>query len=72
MLEEEELKDAVLMVFANKQDLPGAQPSEVIVEKLGLGDLKNRQWSIFRTSAIKGGGLTDGLDWLVSALREAK
>ena len=72
MLEEEELKDAVLMVFANKQDLPNALPSEVIVEKLGLGALKHRQWSIFRSSAIKGDGLTDGLDWLVSVLREAK
>lgn len=72
MLEEEELKDAVLMVFANKQDLPNALPSEVIVEKLGLGALKHRQWSIFRSSAIKGDGLTDGLDWLVTVLREAK
>ena len=67
-----QLKDAALMIFANKQDLPNAQPSEVIAEKLGLGALKNRQWSIFKTSAVKGDGLTDGLDWLVSALREGK
>ena len=72
MLEEEELKDAALLVFANKQDLPNAQPAEVIVEKLGLGALKNRQYSIFNTSAIKGDGLTQGLDWLVGALREGK
>ena len=72
MLEEEELKDAALMVFATKQDVPNAQPSGVIAEKLGLGALRSRQWSIFRTRAIKGDGLTDGLDWLVSALREGK
>merc|ERR1712087_365843 len=70
MLEEEELKDAVLMVFANKQDLPTAVAADVIAEKLGLSSLKNRQWSIFKTSAIKGDGLYDGLDWLVNALRE--
>lgn len=70
MLEEEELKDAMLIVFANKQDLPGAATSDVIVEKLGLASLKNRQWAIFKTSALKGDGLYDGMDWLVSALRE--
>merc|ERR1711934_641745 len=42
MLEEEELKDAALIVFANKQDLPNALSSEAIAEKLGLGGLKNR------------------------------
>ena len=72
MLEEEELKDAVLMVFANKQDLPNALATDAIAEKLGLSLLKNRQWAIFKTSAIKGDGLYDGLDWLVNSLREGK
>jgi len=72
MLEEEELKDASLMVFANKQDLPNALPSEQIAEKLGLSSLKSRQWAIFKTSAIKGDGLNEGLDWLVATLREGK
>jgi len=72
MLEEDELKDAALMVFANKQDLPNALPADAIAEKLGLGSLKSRQWSIFKTSAIKGDGLTEGLDWLVQTLRENK
>ena len=70
MLEEEELKDAALMVFANKQDLPNAATAEVIAEKLGLSALKNRQWQIFKTSALKGDGLYDGLDWLISTLRD--
>ncbi len=69
MLDEEELKDAALVIFANKQDLPGALPVDQVAEKLGLAALKNRQWQIFKTSAIKGDGLYDGLDWLVSALR---
>ena len=43
MLEEEELKDAVLTVFANKQDLEGALSHEEISEKLGLSKIKNRQ-----------------------------
>ena len=72
MLEEEELKDAALMVFANKQDLPNALPSDAIAEKLGLASLKNRNWAIFKTSAVKGDGLFEGLDWLVACLREGK
>tara|TARA_B100000524_G_scaffold233613_1_gene124190 strand:- start:308 stop:751 length:444 start_codon:yes stop_codon:yes gene_type:complete len=72
MLEEEELKDAVLMVFANKQDLPNAMTADAIAEKLGLSSLECRQWAIFKTSAIKGDGLYEGLDWLVNALREGR
>jgi ADP-ribosylation factor-like protein 1 len=43
MLEEEELKDAALIVFANKQDLPNSLPSDAIASELGLGSLKNRK-----------------------------
>jgi len=72
MLEEEELKDAALIVFANKQDLPNALSCEQIADRLGLASLKSRQWAIFKTSAVKGDGLFEGLDWLCAALREAK
>jgi ADP-ribosylation factor-like protein 1 len=53
MLEEEELKDAALIVFANKQDLPNALSCEQIADRLGLASLKSRQWAIFKTSAVK-------------------
>lgn len=39
-------------------------PAEVS-EGLGLDTLKNRQWSIFKSCAIKGEGLEEGLDWCV-------
>jgi ADP-ribosylation factor-like protein 1 len=63
MLEEEELKDAALLVFANKQDMEHAMNAAEVSEALGLSTLKNRQWSIFKTSAVKGEGLNEGLDW---------
>ncbi|CAG8478135.1 10792_t:CDS:2 [Diversispora eburnea] len=63
MLEEDELRDSALLVFANKQDMVGAMSSAEVSDALGLGTLKNRQWSIFKTSAVKGDGLTEGLDW---------
>lgn len=68
MLEEEELKDAILLVFANKQDMEGAQSVEQVSSKLGLSKIKNRQWTIFKTSAIKGTGIKEGLEWLVTAI----
>ncbi|ORX95273.1 ARF/SAR superfamily [Basidiobolus meristosporus CBS 931.73] len=69
MLEEEELRDAALLVFANKQDMPGAMTPAEVSEGLGLSLLRNRQWSITKTSAIKGEGLTEGLDWLVNIIQ---
>lgn len=63
MLEEEELRDAALLIFANKQDMAGAMSTTEVSEGLGLSTLKNRQWSINKTSAITGEGLTEGLDW---------
>ena len=65
MLEEDELKDASLLVFANKQDMHGAMSSAEVSDALGLSTLMNRQWSIYKTSAVKGEGLTEGLDWYV-------
>eukprot|EP00276_Gloeochaete_wittrockiana_P006060 CAMPEP_0184650144 /NCGR_PEP_ID=MMETSP0308-20130426/7676_1 /TAXON_ID=38269 /ORGANISM="Gloeochaete witrockiana, Strain SAG 46.84" /LENGTH=127 /DNA_ID=CAMNT_0027083481 /DNA_START=363 /DNA_END=746 /DNA_ORIENTATION=- len=70
MLEEEELRDACLLVFANKQDLAGAMNAAQVSEHLGLSEIKNRQWTIFPTSALKGEGLNDGLDWLVNAVKK--
>ena len=45
MLSEDELKDAVLLVLANKQDMGVMSVSEV-VEKLGLHTLRGREWNI--------------------------
>ncbi|OBZ89142.1 ADP-ribosylation factor-like protein 1 [Choanephora cucurbitarum] len=72
MLEEDELKDAALLVFANKQDMEGALSSAEVADALGLSTLKNRQYAIYRTSALKGEGLTEGLDWLVNIIQENK
>ncbi|KAH0742672.1 hypothetical protein KY290_030665 [Solanum tuberosum] len=63
ILEEEELKGAVVLIYANKQDLPGALDDAAVTEALELHKIKNRQWAIFKTSAIKGEGLFEGLDW---------
>lgn len=72
MLEEEELDGAALAVFANKQDKDGAASMEEISDKLGLTNIRSRQWSIFKTSALKGQGLEEGMEWVVQAIDQQR
>lgn len=76
MLNEDELRDALLLVFANKQDLPNAMNAAEITDKLGLHSLRQRQWYvglkcvysntrfIQATCATSGDGLYEGLEWV--------
>ncbi|KAK1592083.1 hypothetical protein Q3G72_019212 [Acer saccharum] len=64
MLNEDELREAVLLVFANKQDLPNAMNAAEITDKLGLHSLRQRHWYIQSTCATSGEGLYEGLEWL--------
>lgn len=68
MLNEDELREAALLVFANKQDQPGAKGAGEISEALKLGELRDRNWSIVACSAIDGKGINEGMDWLVVCL----
>lgn len=69
MLSEDELRDAVVLVFANKQDLPNAMNAAEITDKLGLHSLRQRTWYIQATCATSGDGLYEGLDWLSQQLK---
>jgi len=72
MLNEDEMRDAVLLVFANKQDLPNAMPAAEVTEKLGLHNMRNRQWFIQSACATTGDGLYEGLDWMSRTLSSKK
>ncbi|KAI1001977.1 ADP-ribosylation factor [Podosphaera aphanis] len=71
MLNEDELRDAILLVFANKQDLPNAMNAAEITDKLGLHSLRQRAWYIQSTCATSGDGLYEGLEWLAQSLKKA-
>ncbi|EMS48325.1 ADP-ribosylation factor 1 [Triticum urartu] len=62
--DKDELRNAVLLVFANKQDLPNAMNAAEITDKLGLHSLRQRHWYIQSACATSGEGLYEGLDWL--------
>ncbi|XP_056324017.1 ADP-ribosylation factor 4-like [Danio aesculapii] len=68
MLAEDETRGAVLLVLANKQDLPKAMPVHELTDRLGLHALTGRQWFVQSTSAVQGSGLYEGLNWLTDQL----
>merc|ERR1712072_766533 len=72
MLGEDDMRDAVLLVFANKQDLPNAMTAAEVTEKLGLHSMRNRQWFIQSACATTGDGLYEGLDWMSRTLTSKK
>merc|ERR1711912_135966 len=57
MIHNDEMRDAVLLVFANKQDLPGAMNTTEMADRLGLRGLRSRKWFIQSACATNGDGL---------------
>jgi len=68
MLSEDDMREAVVLVYANKQDLPNAMSAAEVTEKLRLQQLRGRQWYIQSACATNGDGLLEGLDWLTATL----
>jgi len=64
----DEMRDAALLVLANKQDLPEALAPAEVSDKLGLHDLRHGRWLTQATCATSGDGISEGLDWLAQTL----
>jgi small GTP-binding protein len=71
MLGEDELRDAILLVFANKQDLPNAMAASELTDKLNLNALRGKRWYIQSTCATQGQGLYEGLDWMSNEITKS-
>ncbi|MCJ1386905.1 ADP-ribosylation factor, Arf Arf6 [Xylographa soralifera] len=59
-----EMKEALLLVFANKQDISGAMSPQEVQERLKLSQLKDKIWYVVPSCATTGEGLFEGLGWL--------
>nr|CCC91694.1 putative ADP-ribosylation factor [Trypanosoma congolense IL3000] len=70
LLDEDELRGSLLLIFANKQDMVGAASETEVVQQLGVASLTSRTWTIVKSSAKTGDGLIEGMDWLSDKLRE--
>ena len=62
------LKNATILIFANKQDLPGAKSINQLIQDYGFDKIKNHIWHIQSCSALKGEGLVTGIKWLSEQL----
>lgn len=65
LLQEERLQGASLLIFANKQDLPGALSSAEIADVLELHSIKTHHWQILKCSAVTAENLVEGVDWIL-------
>ncbi|XP_076979759.1 ADP-ribosylation factor 6-like [Tamandua tetradactyla] len=66
IINDREMRDAIILIFANKQDLPDAMKPHEIQEKLGLTRIRDRNWYVQPSYATSGDGLYEGLIWLIS------
>eukprot|EP00164_Ancoracysta_twista_P001621 GFYU01002127.1.p1 GENE.GFYU01002127.1~~GFYU01002127.1.p1 ORF type:complete len:178 (+),score=23.47 GFYU01002127.1:138-671(+) len=69
LLSHDDLRSAVLVVFANKQDLKGAMTPAEITDALNLHTIKSHSWHIQACCALTGEGLEEGLDWVVTKIK---
>jgi hypothetical protein len=67
ILSEPLLRNAVVLVLANKQDLPNALPIDTVARRLGLTLLRQR-WAIFGCCSTTEDGIDTAFDWLLSAI----
>jgi ADP-ribosylation factor 6 len=61
IMNDDEMTEAILLVFANKQDVPGAMKWKEIETLLELGQYKNRTCKVQESVATAGEGLVEGL-----------
>ena len=66
---EDELRDAVVLVFATKQDVAGAMTPAEVSERLGLPLIKSHQWHVQGCCGTTAEGLYEGLQWMTEAVK---
>ncbi|GMM35308.1 Arf family GTPase [Saccharomycopsis crataegensis] len=71
IITDKEMKDALLLVFANKKDLPNALKPQEITRRLELENLKDHIWCVVASNALTGQGLIEGLSWISNNSRDA-
>jgi small GTP-binding protein len=67
VLQDNEMQDVVVLILANKQDLPDAVSAAAMCDKLQLRTLKNECY-IQSCTAMTSAGLFDSMDWLSKVL----
>lgn len=70
IIQDREMRDALLLVFANKQDISGALKPKDVSDLLQLDRVaKNHTWKVEPSCATTGEGIFEGLAWLSSHVK---
>ena len=65
IMTEDELRDSLLLVMANKQDLPNCMSVDEVKQKLDLDKLNHIKYkTVIGTCALNGNSLSECLDWI--------
>ncbi|XP_028675047.1 putative ADP-ribosylation factor-like protein 5C [Erpetoichthys calabaricus] len=64
MLAHEDLKNAAVLIFANKQDVKNSMTAAEISHILTLTSIKDHAWHVQGCCALTGEGLPAGLEWM--------
>ncbi|CAD2220177.1 Arf/Sar family, other [Angomonas deanei] len=70
LTEEPELRQSILLVLANKQDLDSASSPAELMEVLELGKFKDRTWTLMGCSASTGESLNEAMAWVAENLNK--
>ncbi|KAL0476312.1 ADP-ribosylation factor ARF1 [Acrasis kona] len=70
LLANDQLKNAILLVLANKSDKPNALTTTEVIAQMELEEKlgESRPWFVQSISAINGKGIDTGLDWFSNHL----
>jgi signal recognition particle receptor subunit beta len=72
LLANDEARTIPVLIFANKQDLPGSVKSQELVDMLGVTDYVNKKpialVRVQESSAVHDQGLLDGFEWIVDKI----
>ncbi|CAI5790071.1 ADP-ribosylation factor 5C [Podarcis lilfordi] len=66
MLAHEDLRNAAVLIYANKQDVKNSMSTSEISNFLTLSSIKDHPWHIQGCCALTGEGLPAGLEWMIS------
>ncbi|KAI9664388.1 MAG: ADP-ribosylation factor, Arf Arf6 [Alyxoria varia] len=70
IIQDREMRDTLLLVFANKQDIQGALSPKDVSDVLKLETVaKNHTWKVQPSCATTGEGIFEGLSWLSSHVK---
>lgn len=72
LLSNDDLAGIPLLVFANKQDAPGAVTPHEVQARFGLQvDGYSQPQNVLGVTALSGDGVEEGVRWLVDAVRSS-